>query len=423
MVMSEDVNGSLEKNNVLPVYKYEFFTDVIWIDNWYGTEKKFALISVRRINKESGAIVKVIHPLSEFILSKHGNNDYNTMKKYADNLIAFLNYLHNYAKELDITTLSGLQLSHGNQFLNYLGKEKKVSGKTVHGYERTLTRFYVFLSEKGLLPEVSPEKFVKKENQWGIKYYMSPFNGVVYPPLAEKKKEHIFPIQYFPLLMEISIIVAPRITLGIYMQFMGGLRNGEVVNITRTQAIRRIGNGDFTITVKNRKFRSDIKDHVSSEVKRERSQEIFNIKNWLTTLFEDHKFRFHNTDGGNALFVNSRGKAMTAKSYSQYFNKVKNAFCDYLKEHGDEDDIVVADHLRTVDWSTHIGRGTFTNMVAERTDNPFLLAFKRGDKNPQSALPYIAKTARIRKKIEQTFSNLNNEYMPRLIERRKNNEY
>lgn len=252
---------------------------------------------------------------------------------------------------------------------------------------------------------------------------MSPFNGVVYPPSAEKKKEHIFPIQYFPLLMEISIIVAPRITLGIYMQFMGGLRNGEVVNITRTQAIRRIGNGDFTITVKNRKFRSDIKDHVSSEVKRERSQEIFNIKNWLTTLFEDHKFRFHNTDGGNALFVNSRGKAMTAKSYSQYFNKVKNAFCDYLKEHGDEDDIVVADHLRTVDWSTHIGRGTFTNMVAERTDNPFLLAFKRGDKNPQSALPYIAKTARIRKKIEQTFSNLNNEYMPRLIERRKNNEY
>ncbi|MGR9048236.1 hypothetical protein ACQ4XT_06395 [Halobacillus faecis] len=408
--------------SLLPMHKYEFFTDVMWV-KWYGAEKKFALVSVRKVNNENGATVKVIHPVSQFLLSRYSSHEHNTMKKYADCLVSFLNYIQQNKKRLNIDSFSQLEVSHGTEFLNYLGRERRVSNSTVRLYERTLTNFYVFLESKGLLPEIQSNEFVKKENQWGKKYYLSPFKGIVYPSSAKTKKEHIFPIQYLPLLLEISVIVSPRITLGIYIQFMGGLRSGEVVNLSRTQAVRRITSGDFILDIKTRNFRTDIKDHTSSEVKRERTQEVFNVKDWLNILFEDHKIKYRPLDSSNALFVNSKGKAMTAKSYSQYFNKVKNAFCNYLKAYGDEDDVVLADHLRTTDWSTHIGRGTFTNLVAERTDNPFLIAYKRGDKDTYSALPYIAKTSKIREKIEKTFSNLNNDYLPRLVERRERNDY
>lgn len=403
---------------VLPNYKYRFFTDIMWI-KWGSQEKKIALISVKRINIKNGAIVKIIHPISEFILSKYTSKNYNTMKKYSDNVVGFLNYIMENRKLLSIDSIFQLKLSHGVEYLNFKGTNKKVNSGTVREYERTLTNLYVFLAQKGLLSEISLNEFVKKETQWGKNYYESPFKGVIYPGNKHKKIEHSFPLRYFPLLLEISIIIAPRITLGIYLQFMGGLRNGEVVNLSRTQVTRTIKNGDFIFDVKNRYYRKDIKDHFGSEVKRERFQEVFNIKDWLTILFDDHKLRFKPKDGSNALFVNAQGKAMTSKSYSQYFNKVKINFCNYLVEFGDEDDIVVSDYLRTVDWSTHIGRGTFTNMIAERTDNPFLIANKRGDKEISSALPYIAKTKRIREKIEQAFSNLNNNYIPSLVDRRK----
>jgi integrase len=411
-------------NNILPIYKYEFFTDVMWID-WYGEnqKKKFCLISVRRTNLETDATVKLIHPVSEYLLIRYSSASPNTMKKVADNLVVFFNYLHNHCKELNLTSLTELKVSDGVKFLNHISHNKNSKGKdlvrgTVVGYNRCLTNFYKWLSDQGFLPEIPASRFVLVEGPWG-KYFKSPFTGVQYPSSSQKKIEHAFPLQYFPLLLEISVIIAPRITLGIYIQFMGGLRHGEVTNLSRSHFQRRIKNGDFIFDVKDHHHRTDIKDHTSTEVKKPRTQEVFNIKDWLPKLFEDHKVRFKPKDGGDALFVNRDGKAMTAKSYSQYFNNVKDRFCDYLKAYGDEEDVALAGHLRYVNWSTHIGRGTFTNMIAERTDNPFLIAYKRGDSTPESSLPYIQKTARIRKKIEAAFSNLNNKYMPSLVERRK----
>ncbi|EJS67793.1 hypothetical protein CN425_24820 [Bacillus cereus] len=158
------MNMNMAENNksigVLPMYKFEFFTDIMWID-WYGDEKKFALISVRRIDQESGATVKVIHPVSEFLLSKYASSKPNTMKKYADILVVFLNYIQKNRKHLKLDSLSGLKISHGIEFLNHLGTDVKVSNGTVRLYERTLTNFYVFLVTKGFLPETPLNQFVK----------------------------------------------------------------------------------------------------------------------------------------------------------------------------------------------------------------------------------------------------------------------
>jgi hypothetical protein len=411
-------------DNITNLIQYKFFTDVVWID-WYGEKKQFALVSLRKrsnLENTKNNRIKVIHPVSEFLMFRYSTRAYSTMKKHADNLSAFLNYLCESRGQLGIKSLKELKLSHGTQFLNYLGREKGVRRDTIKSYERTITNFYVFLSKKELLPSIPKNKFVKKENSWNKSFYESPFVGINYPTSTPIKKEHAFPMKYFPLFLEISVMEAPRITLGIYLQFMGGLRAGEVVNIKRAEAKRRVKNGDFLLDIKEQHFRSDIKDRSGSGVKRTRTQSFYNIKDWLPTIFHDHIERFKPVDNSNALFVNRDGKPMTAKSYSQYFNKVKKQFCNYLKAYGDEDDIVVADHLRTIDWSTHIGRGTFTNMVAENTDNPFLVAYKRGDSQPESSLPYMAKTTRLRSKIENMFETLNNDYIPKLVGRRERGE-
>lgn len=93
-----------------------------------------------------------------------------------------------------------------------------------------------------------------------------------------------------------------------------------------------------------------------------------------------------------ALFINRDGKAMTAESYKYRFNKVKAEFLNYLKI---IDDPKYNDYS-TFKWSTHIGRGIFTNFIISQglctiqgVFNPRLLADLRGDKNTSSAKDYI----------------------------------
>ncbi|UJF32169.1 hypothetical protein [Paenibacillus hexagrammi] len=200
-------------NNIIRINQFRFFTDVMWLD-WNGGRKQFAVISLAKkihcnpIDEDNSNIrceVKVIHPVSEFIISRYYFREYATMKKHSDNLIGFLNYIIKNRKALNITAFTDLKLSHGTKFLNYLGSEKKVSRGTVKLYERTLTNFYAFLSDKGLLNEVPKNKLIRKQDQWGKKFYESPFAGVIYPSYKLSKKEHAFPLKYFPLLLEIAI--------------------------------------------------------------------------------------------------------------------------------------------------------------------------------------------------------------------------
>jgi len=168
-------------------------------------------------------------------------------------------------------------------------------------------------------------------------------------------------------------------------------------------------------------MRTDIKDTSGSNyVKRPRKQRVFNINGWLNILLEDHLELYNiDADGSGALFINSEGKAMTGKSYRQYFDKVKRNFIKYLREQGNQEDILVANHLNISKWSTHIGRGTFTNLLAEFAENPYDVAFPRGDKQLTSSLSYMSKTERMRLKIEERIQYMHNEYLPQLIERKK----
>lgn len=392
----------------------KFIAYPVWI-NWGQKEdgeilkKQFCVIGIR----DEKSNLEVIHPISDFILSKYGMRSYNTQRKRVNNVVKFLNYIVENKNRLEVKSLSDITLSTGVNFLNSLFS----SEDTVREIERTLTQFYIYLSQTGCITQIPDSAFKKKENFRGDFYYTSPFKGVIYPSRKLSKVEHTFPEKYIPLLFEIGIIKANPIVLGLYLQLFGGLRVGEIVNLKRAGLKRKVKSGDILARIENQLMRTDIKDSSgSSSVKVPRKQRIFQIKGWYDILYGDHIALYKDKDGSGALFVNRDGKAMSGKSYRQYFDKLKNHFIDYLRNNGDAQDRILAQHLKIVKWSTHIGRGTFTNLVASESDNPMYIAFSRGDKDLMSALIYMAKTERMRKNIEKKFEEMHQYYIPRLLE-------
>ncbi|MDP1420123.1 hypothetical protein Q8G35_17420 [Peribacillus simplex] len=408
---------NLKPSTITTLRNFKFIMISVWID--WGTlsdgkiiKKQFAAVALK--NLDTGT--HIIHPLTDFIINYWQAKKFNTQRKHALNTVKFLNYLLFNKRSMDIRSLSDLNFSDGNNYLNTLTSEGQSRG-SVKDSERTLTYFYLWLIGKGV-SNLDRNRFIKKVTQQGKSYYESPFQ-VVYPEHRPSNVEHAFPIRYIPLLIEIAILVARPIALGVYIQLFGGLRVGEVVNLKRTQLKRRIANGDFLFDIKDQNFRTDLKDSSgSSNVKRSRKQRVFQIRDWGESLFNDHIELFAAADKSNALFVNRDGKAMSGRSYRQYFDKLKRCFIEYLKTYGDSDDKLIAHHLSMMSWSTHIGRGTFTNMLAEIAENPYDIAFPRGDKSLLSSLSYMSRTERMRKKLEEKFNNMHGTYIPRLIEKR-----
>lgn len=361
----------------------------------------------------------VIHSISSFILNwRWRTNEFNTKRKHANNIVKFLNYL---LKNKNIKSLADLDIATGNDYLNSLTNDTLKRG-TIIDASRTLTSFYIWLSLNNSLPNVEKNYIESKEKKNlynGKSNYETLFEPIL-PEHQKSNKRHLLPIKYLPLLFEVCILVAQPIALGLYLQIFGGLRAGEVVNLKRTQFRKKVNSGDFLLNIKEQQFRTDIKDSSGANyVKKIRKQQVLQIKDWGNILFIDHieLYKDKDVNGTGALFINRDGLPMTGKSYSQYFYKVKEKFINFLREHGSIEDKVVASDLLISDWGTHIGRGTFTNLIAEEIENPADLMLLRGDKDLVSSLPYLAKTERVRTKIERNIQHMHTDYIPRLINR------
>ncbi|OME08917.1 hypothetical protein BSK60_28555 [Paenibacillus odorifer] len=400
-------------------------------------EKQVAAIGLKDTLKD----VHIIHGLTSFILgegSRWRTKKYNTQRKHVHNIIQFLNYLIKNKRKLKISKLSDLTIQIGTDFLTHLSfrnhdvaaedgsieKNITIDRATVLSISKTLTYFYIWLKNNDMLPYVDEEllrEFKRKNHHNGEHYYESIFVPIL-PSKKIKKLEHFFPIKYLPLLLEISILKTNPITLGLYLQMFGGLRVSEVVNIKRTQFSRTVNKGDFLLNIESRNMRTDIKGSTGGGyVKKQRRQLVIQIKDWGDILYRQHlelykeSNNLSNYSPKGALFVNSHGRALSEPSYRYYFKKLKQEFCDFLIQYGDSEDKIVANHLRIIDWSTHIGRGTFTNMITEQTDNIAEVAFLRGDSNLMSCLPYLAKTTRARDRIEKRISETHEDFVPNLI--------
>ncbi|TGV31335.1 hypothetical protein EN829_033305 [Mesorhizobium sp. M00.F.Ca.ET.186.01.1.1] len=257
--------------------------------------------------------------------------------------------------------LEQLEFSHGCSFLNDLTRSGK-SRVTVKSAERTLTEFFVFLSKKGIV-KIAPDEFKKSSMYYDARksYTLSPFDGVILPSRSKKSNTaHMIPEEYILPFLELAVQVANPIALGVYMQFFGGIRVGGLVNIRRSNitSIGAYGEHGLVVKLDTQMLRKDISDTSgSSFVKKPRKQYVFPIQDWLSILYKKHLENYKPNDGSDALFINRGGKAMTGRTYRDYFTKLKRKFLEQLRKSSNPNDKVWALKLESMRWSTHLGRG------------------------------------------------------------------
>ncbi|SFB25654.1 MULTISPECIES: site-specific integrase [unclassified Bacillus (in: firmicutes)] len=379
------VNQKVVLMNEDILQKVKFVIKSIWImagrDNFNNPiYRQHAVIAIKN-NLTSHSI---IHPLTDFIFTHWKHRSYNTMKSHASNLCSFLNYLIRNKRKLGISNLADLDIEHATEFLNQQTFDKK-SRETVLSYQRTLFQLFKYLLQKNAINN------------------RPPFNNVILPSPRANNVEHNLPEVYILRFLELASIIVNPIALGIYLQIFGGLRVGEVVNIQKydIKTIGPYGIDGLMLNIEKTQFRTDLKDTSGSNyVKKTRDQLVLGFRDWLKNLYKDHYENYAISNTSEALFLNKHGKPMSGSSYRYYFRILKKEFIKSLILSENPHDKIAAVALKNSDWSTHIGRGIFTNMIAEVAENPQEIALLRGDEDINSSLPYMANTKRMKRNLE-----------------------
>ena len=419
--------------------RYKVKTETITDISMSSPFKKKEVFIVRE-NTNTG--VWMPSQLSEFLRVYCHNDSPNTKEGKGRTICNFINFTLDKVNEnndpdyqtLKENGLYGLKLIHAANYLNYISKckEPQNSYTTVKKKESIIIDFYYFLQNKGVIKgkDAKIETTIKRkklsngmESKKGEIIKISPFNEkgsnlyVNFPPkkpTAEsgykkrKPKLEDMKTSVFALFLEYVYKETPDIALPVYFQCMGGLRCGEVVNLTVE---------DVTLSRKEDKIFLNIQDRqielfannksIDSEVKFEReNQVVLDFNNKLMDVFDNHLEKLAKNQkvkctskGNKPLFVNEYGRPMTASAYRTRFNDMRDKFIDWLEFFKPSE----SDYLRKREWSTHIGRHLFTNYIIKMgiVDNSLgepdakILATLRGDENVQSALNYIATKAQL----------------------------
>lgn len=248
--------------------------------------KQHAVIILR--NRDNSR--EIIHPITQFIFENWKYKEFNTQRIHANNLVQFLNWQVQNKRKYELKTLGEIKLNHASAYLNDLTRQGK-SRITVLSSQRTLTHFYHYLAKKGYLSELTLDNF--KRNQISQvpsrTYIVPPFKGVILPRDRVDHIAHMIPEEFILPFLETVIQVANPIALGVYCQLFGGLRQGELVNIQRSDvtSLGAFGQEGLVIKLLKRNLRSDIIDSAGSAgMKKERNQIIFLISDWLQILWK-----------------------------------------------------------------------------------------------------------------------------------------
>src|SRR5699024_8438307 len=359
--------------------------------------KQYVVLKIK--NAQTGS--EVIHPVTEFILINWKHLSFNTMKSSAYTVVMFLNFLIENKQYYNLTNLNQLTILHGTAFLNEL-TYKKTPKQTVKRHETILTRFYDFLFEKEIINyEMKEQKILSNSIETVV--LKSPFIEVEYYQSNTHYSIHQLPDEYILRFLEVAYQLNSCISLAVYMQFFGGLRTGEICNL-RVKDIQLLGSygeeGFILNLTEDRHLRNDLNNTAGSDyIKSKRWQIVLGFKNWSKLFFEKHLSSQlpEGVSGDSPLFINRYGLALSVSIYYYHLKKIKEAFLKTLRESNNSKDRLNAVTLEASKWSSHLGRGVFSNLLAEEADNLYDISFPRGDKSFKSVKPYLANTNRIKK--------------------------
>lgn len=358
------------------------------------------------------------HPITGFLRAKYVSKGacYHTQLKAARVICKFLNFVYSNIeddvegyKELWSMGLRGLQRKHGGDFITDL-TYKGVSFNRAVYCEQTLTNFFAYLKENDLIDEEFQMMYrtVGKKIERPLSVF-SKSNMEVSRPNRNKtntrdKLKDFGPNRYRLAYEFIEEAEAFGIALGVCFQFLSGLRVGEVVNLMRDSIYENgfRGNGGMWLDIRDNQdilFRH-LNSKYDVQVKRPREtmvlddQKLWEVYYAHMAQLEKIKRKFKDKDTG-ALFISKKsGLPISGTGYAKKFVKIKERFLAKLIANNRYEDI---EFLTSAEWSTHIGRGVYTNFLIDLGLSIEEIANLRGDKSLTATLEYVEKRTSLSK--------------------------
>ncbi len=340
--------------------------------------------------RDSNGNEKINSSLTMLIYKVWGSCEVNSKYSRGQHIVHFLNWLlknRHHFKQLN--SLAELNIEMLKEYLNSYSYE--VDSETFNYAKHTLLKLYMCLATEGLLKFVSEECITEDI-----------LNDVRQATYKNRKVIHRLPEPLIPIMIQVCELETPDIALGVAKGILSGTRVSELTNLSR-DAVSFIGQNDFKLDIRNRNIKKVSSPRVQGKVKVPRNQRVYNEKiggdilgvDKLKDLYEKHIKMYTPKDGSNALFVDKNGNAMSSETFSRRFRVFKRKFIEKLESSSDPVMFAYADFLKKKKWATHIMRGIFSNLYAERCNNVKDLQFARGDKSSDSSDRYISDTDRI----------------------------
>lgn len=363
--------------------------------------------------------VVIPHPISVFIDISYGHLSLNSQKRYAEELKKFLNFIIERISEEDdlfsalkFNGLSELKIEHGAEYLKLLSarvKSKEIQPNSFYFIEKLLINFYYWLSSLDIISnkiEIKTKSVIVNNQRFEthrVETLVSPFKrldlGVSRPKRNTrnnlKKRLHDFGagnLELVNLFLRVAELNEPDIAFGIALQCYGGLRLGEVLNLKK-DSVKEEEYSEYKpllVDVFDRweELYPNSSNLNGEQVKFVREQIIFRVE-IVDELYKKHMKRISNNSSkikSDALLISKNGKPIRAQTYRSKFNKVKEKFLETVLSNSISD----YKYLTSKPWSTHIGRGIFTNiLVCNLKLLPSEVALYRGDKSLNSASYYV----------------------------------
>lgn len=324
---------------------------------------------------------------------------------YTSRFVRFLNYAY-FESDNPITAITQISPAHVLDYFEMLSKE---SGRSyTKSAEDNVYQGLYFLWKKGICTGFTLDDFVVIPTRQGETVYLKEVkNCFTLPPVKRREKLHDLDPSIVRLMLDLAIRHTPRIALGLYYQVFGGLRRSEVISLEYSRIHFNPDNHRHALYVEitDVDLRPDTKRGFLTQAKRTRKQKVIYVPMIYNTLYSLNT-RLTARANTDAVFLNAYGKPMTEASYDGYFRKLKRMLIETLRSSDDLETQLYANVLSSSSWATHIGRGIYSNIVAEHAETSAQLARARGDSSLDSALPYLCATQKIEDQIVDTLEKL-----------------
>ncbi|MBD7938528.1 site-specific integrase [Cytobacillus sp. Sa5YUA1] len=352
-------------------------------------------------------------PLSNFIKREYKNKgkSINSQRNAAYAITRFLNHLSkdkvSYT-ELVIGGLSSLTLQHGADYISYLSLKSR-AGELKSEYVKTeiqyLNKLFHWLNSESIISQSFSVDYQtvyhgRKSRKIVSNVFETTNDLDIIVPIRNSTQNNVikdFGKNRNRLIIDFIMTakrIEPLMALGIALQFFGGLRRSEVINLKRSSL--KWTNSNLIVELRDNQdiLFADAINKADIQVKYPRDQ-ICICPEIVKPLYEEHLEMLTKLTKGTkgtkgtseALFISTRNfNALRGKRYSAKIDKIKQQFLnDLLIKNQVEDYILLTNNK----WSTHIGRGVFTNILIDLGLTPTQIALARGDRSLQSALSYV----------------------------------